>query len=365
MNKNIRLKDIIKHLEGLADPGLAMGWDNVGLQIGLADNPVSRILLTLDVTDKAVQYAIEHQVDLIVTHHPLIFKALKKITDRKFIELIKHDISVYCAHTNLDVVRKGVNFALAQKLHLTNLQFLSGETGATLYQVAVYVPQDAMHELAEGVFKRGAGVIGNYTHCLNDYQVSGQFKPGEGSNPTLGEQQKLEKVIERKLEFLVDSFNLENVLDAVRIHHPYETPVYTVTQQKRDNDNYGLGYIGELVKEIELKKLAEMVKDNLKAPFVKLWLAGKVPDTPVKKVAICGGSGSSLLGNVYGNADVFVSADFTYHTVLESRLPLIDAGHYYTEFPVLSMLETELSCFDVVITTFPFDQHEIKDQIII
>ncbi len=365
MTNNIMVKDIVKKINEFADPGLAMEWDNVGLQVGLPENSVERVLLSLDVTDKVVEFAINNKIDLIVSHHPLIFRPIKKITNDRFIKLIKNDIAVYCAHTNLDVIKKGVNYALAEKLQLKNLQFLSGETGAKLYQVAVYVPQDSMYEVAEGVFRNGAGVIGSYNHCLNDHEVSGQFRPGDGSNPFIGSHNTLEKVIERKLEFMVESFNLKGVLEAIKVYHPYETPVYTVTQQNRNSDNFGLGIIGELDAETDLRQLAEDVKTVLKAPFVKLWLAGKCNVVRVKRVAVCGGSGSSLLGKVYGRADVFVSADFTYHTVLDSRIPLIDAGHFYTEHPVLEILEKEISCFDIEIVTFPFDQHDIKDQIII
>ena len=181
----------------------------------------------------------------------------------------------------------------------------------------------------------------------------------------LGETGKLEKVIERKLEFLVDSINLNEVLSAIKKQHPYETPVYTVTKQGRDSDNFGLGLIGELENEMSIEELAREVKVRLQAPFVKLWLAKKSRTTQVSKVAICGGSGSSLLGKTYGRADIFISADFSYHTVLESQIPLIDAGHFYTEFPVMAYLNEKLSCFDLQVIEFPRDQHEINNQIII
>jgi dinuclear metal center YbgI/SA1388 family protein len=358
---NIKVSDIVKHVNGIADPGLAMDWDNVGLQLGLPDNMVNKVMLTLDVTSNAVEYAIKNNIDMIISHHPLIFRSLKKITDRNMIQLIKNDIAVYCAHTNLDVVKKGVNFALAEKLKLKKLQFLSTETGSELLQVAVYVPQDSMDELAGELFKRGAGIIGDYSHCLSDYEVSGQYLPGIDSDPTVGEKGKLEKVIERKLEFLVDSFKLEDVLSAIKAYHPYETPVYTVTHQERDSDNYGLGLIGELDKPLTIEVLAKDVKDSLDAPFVRLWLAGKNKDSLVKKIAVCGGSGTSLLAKTYGKADLYISADFSYHTLLDSQIPLIDAGHFHTEIPVMENLKRALSCFDLNIVEFPREQHEINN----
>lgn len=361
----ITVSDIVSHLHKIANPGLAFDWDNVGLQIGSPQQEVKKILLTLDVTKNAVEKAIDEKADLIISHHPIIFKPIKKITNPLYLKLIQNNISVYCAHTNLDVVKKGVNFALAEKLGLNNLEFLSTETGAKLYHVAVYVPQDSMIEIANAVFEAGAGTIGNYTNCLNDYEVSGQYKPMEGSDPILGEQDKLEKVVERKLEFFVDSFNLQKVISAMKKAHPYETPAYAVYPQERQSENYGLGLIGELSKAVTLKDFAEIVKKNLNAPFVKLWLADKELESIVQKVAICGGSGSSLLPQVYGRADVFVSSGFNYHTLLDSKIPLIDAGHFYTENPVLKNLREMLADFDVEIIQLEADEHEIKKEIII
>ena len=363
--KMITVSDIVSHLHKIANPGLAFDWDNVGLQIGNPEQEVKKLLFTLDVTNNAVKKAIDEKADLIISHHPIISKPIQKITNPLYLRLIQNNISVYCAHTNLDVVKKGVNFALAEKLGLNKLEFLSTETGAKLYHVAVYVPQDSMIEVANAVFKAGAGNIGNYKNCLNDYEVSGQFKPMEGSSPILGKQDKLEKVVERKLEFFVDSFNLQKVITVMKKTHPYETPAYAVYPQERQSDNYGLGLIGELSKAVTLKDFAEIVKKNLNAPFVKLWLADKKQGTIISKVAICGGSGSSLLPQVYGRADVFVSSGFDYHTMLDSKIPLIDAGHFYTENPVLENLRNMLSGFDVEIMELKINEHEIKNEMII
>jgi len=363
--KIFTVSDIVSHLHRIADPSLAYKWDNVGFQLGDGNQEVKKILLTLDVTENAINKAVKENVDLIISHHPFIFKPVKKITNPLYLKLIKNDISVFCAHTNLDVIKKGVNSALAAKLNLQNVEFLTSESGATVYQVAVYVPSDSMVKVAEAVFSSGAGIIGNYTNCMNDYEVSGQFMPREGSNPILGSQDKLEKVVERKLEFFVDSFKLNKVLEIMKKVHPYETPAYSVNLQHKPNENYGLGMLGELQQEMSLKDFAKTVENKLKAPFVKLWKAGKSVDTKVKRIAICGGSGTSLLSRTYGKADVFVSADFTYHTVLDSRIPLIDAGHFYTENPVLGNLQEMLSGFDLEIIELQPNEHEIKDQIII
>ena len=360
--KPVKIKDIVNHIHKIANPGLAEEWDNVGFQLGDAEQEVKKILLTLDVTGNAVNKAIKEKVDLIISHHPFIFRPVKKITNPLYLKLIRNNISVFCAHTNLDVIKKGVNFALAEKLSLTNLEFISNETGSKLYHVAVYVPEDSKTEVANAVFEAGAGILGNYSHCSNDYKVNGQFKPLAGSNPTIGEKSKLEKVVERKLEFFVDSFNLNRVIEAMKSSHPYETPAFAVYPQEKKSENYGLGLIGDLNKELTIEEFSKFVKKRLKAKFVKLWLADKSMEDIVKKVAICGGSGSSLLPLVYGRADVFVSADFTYHTLLDSKIPVIDAGHFYTEYPVLKNLKEMLSEFDVKVIQLKAEEHEIQSE---
>ncbi len=364
-DNKVIVSDIVAHIHKIANPSLAYEWDNVGFQLGDGNQEVNKILLTLDVTENAINKAISENADLIISHHPFIFKPIKKITNPIYLKLIKNNISVFCAHTNLDVIKKGVNSALAKKLDLQNVEFLTTESGASVFQVAVYVPSDSMVKVADAVFASGAGIIGNYSNCMNDYEVSGQFMPLEGSNPILGTKDKLEKVVERKLEFFVDSFKLNKVIEVMKKAHPYETPAYSVNLQSKPNENYGLGMLGELKQEMTLEDFAKTVKKNLQAPFVKLWKAGKSAKTKVEKIAICGGSGTSLISKVYGRTDVFVSADFTYHTVLDSHIPLIDAGHFYTENPVLDNLREMLSEFDLEVIELKPNEHEIKDQIII
>jgi dinuclear metal center YbgI/SA1388 family protein len=358
--KIITVSDVVNLLHKTAHPDLAFEWDNVGFQIGDCNREVRKILLTLDVTENAINKAIQEHFDLIISHHPFIFKPLKKITNPLYLKLIKNDIAVFCAHTNLDVIKKGVNAALASKLKLQNVRFLSSESGAAVYHLAVYVPADNMIEVTEAAFAAGAGIIGNYSNCLNDYEVSGQFLPQDDSNPVLGKHGKLEKVVERKLEFFVDSFQLTRVLEAMKKAHPYETPAYAVYPQQKPNENYGLGMMGELLQEMKLNDFASFVKEQLKAPFVKLWLANKKKSDMIKKVAVCGGGGSSLLPQVHGKADVFVSSDFTYHTILESKIPLIDAGHFYTENPVLQNIREMLQFFELEIIDFKAEEHEIS-----
>ena len=360
-----KVRDIIDTFNKIAGPALAYNWDNVGLLIGDAEKQVKKVLLTLDVTENAVDKAIKNNVDMIISHHPIIFRAIKNITNPLYLKIIKHDIAVFNAHTNFDVIKNGVNFALAEKLNLKNLKFLSKESGSELFELIVYVPKDYAEQVSTAIFDAGAGEIGNYARCMNNFEVDGQFEPLQNSNPFIGKKFNLERIKEEKLEFLVDSFNLNKAINAMLKVHPYETPLYKVYQLQQKSLNYGLGLIGNTKEPIALKDFANFVKERLGAKFVKLWLGNKKADSLVKTVAVCGGTGTSLLSKVFGKADVYVSADFTYHIMLDSPIPIIDAGHFYTENPVLDKFDNLLSEFDLEVIRLFSDEHEINKEMII
>ncbi len=357
--KIIKVVDVLNLIHSFANPALAYKWDNVGLQLGSAEQPVDKILLTLDVTENAIAMAVENNYDLIVSHHPFIFKAVKKICDPRFVTLIKNDISVIASHTNLDVVKGGVNTVLANRLGLKSHQFLSTSLDSELYRFVIYVPAENADKVAEAAFRAGAGIMDNYKDCMNYSYVQGQFTPQADSNPVVGKNGEKETITELMMEFQVESFKLNKLLREVKKAHIYETPAYYVYPLKQDSPNYGLGLIGELDEEISLRHFAEFVKKELNAPNVKLWPGNKTPDKMVKKIAVCGGSGSSLLSQVHGRADVLVSADFTYHTILDSKVPIIDAGHFHTEYPVLDILCNLLKPLDVTVDIMKMDNHEI------
>jgi dinuclear metal center YbgI/SA1388 family protein len=338
-------RDIFALLESFAPSRLAYNWDNAGLLVGNREAETERILLTLDITPSVVDYAVAKGFDLIISHHPLIINPLKRITNPMLLKLIENKVAVFTMHTNLDIIKDGVNKALADKFGLQKREFISCDT--PVYHIALYAPPVEAQRIADAVHAAGGGIIGNYSHCLNSYTVDGQFKPLSGSNPVLGTAGELEEVREMKLEFFVDEPLLDRVKEAIHNSHPYETPAYSIYPLHQTSLNYGLGVIGEREEPCSLKELALAAKECLSAPFVKLWLAGKTADTMIRKIAVCGGSGSSLIEAVTGKADVFISADFTYHKILESTIPLIDAGHYYTEFPVLEVLRNLLHSLEV------------------
>jgi dinuclear metal center YbgI/SA1388 family protein len=352
------VSDFIKIIHDFASPALAYDWDNVGFLLGDAALPVKKVLLCLDITNDSVDYAVKNDADLIISHHPMIFKPIKKITNPLFLKLIKNDIAVISAHTNLDITKGGVNHRLAELLQLSELEILSSSTGSDHYQVAVYVPASHLQIVKKAVFDAGAGKFGNYSHCCAEFEGNGQFKPLEGSDPFQGKQDKLENISEVKLEFFTESFYLPKVLSAMHKAHPYETPVYAVYPQKQDSPNFGLGLIGSLPQPVSISSFAHQAKHILKSPRLNLWLADKKPDADISRIAVCGGSGGSLISLASNRCDLFLSGEFGYHNMMDSPLPLIEAGHFHTEYPVLQVIKQLIDSPQLEVEIMPLTLHE-------
>lgn len=361
----MQVAELLPLLNKLAPQGLASSWDNVGLQVGQPDWKADSILLTLDVTANVIDYAIKHKVNLILSHHPFIFRPISNVTRPDIISLIEHKIAVIAMHTNLDVVPQGVNYALAEILDLKVTGYLSSETGSKWYHGSVTVPPLYADKLMEAIYNAGAGRIGFYDNCSTRHEVTGTFRALDNANPFLGEKGILDKVDEVELEFMVDSFNLNAVKKAIATAHPYETPAVYFVEVANENPAYGLGLICETEKAQSLSAFGKEVKAKLNAPYIQLWTAGKKKTQTVKTIAICGGAGGSLINKATGLADVLITGDINYHAMLESRIPLINAGHFYTEYPVLSKLQTILKDNHIKSAIFPPDVHEVNQNILL
>jgi len=333
----MKISEIMQAVDNFAPTALAMNWDNVGLMVGQREWEVSKVYVTLDVTPTAMEEAIAMGCQLILSHHPLIFKAQKSITDPMLIKLIQHSIAVISLHTNFDVAEDSVNHALAKALGLKVIDRLTEESGAGYHHLVVYCPVGHADRISEAAWNAGAGKIGSYEKCATRYNVNGYFRAGERSKPFINKPEG-SSVQETALEFWCDSFRLHSVLKAIQIAHPYETPALYHFPVSNSNPAYGLGLVCKPEQAIGLQQLATRVKERLGCPHTKLWTAGKGMDTPIEKIAICGGSGGTLLAAASAKAEVFISGDITYHTFLDSRIPIIDAGHFYTEYPALQVL---------------------------
>ncbi|HEY4549457.1 MAG TPA: Nif3-like dinuclear metal center hexameric protein [Bacillus sp. (in: firmicutes)] len=330
--KKINGHEIIQLFEQFSPKQYAMEGDRIGLQIGRLNKPVHRVMIALDVLEEVVDEAIEKEVDLIIAHHPLIYRPLKNImTDqmpgRMIEKLLKHDITVYAAHTNLDVAKGGVNDLLAEALELSNTEVLVPTHEIHLKKLVVYVPTEQCKRVKEALGNAGAGAIGNYSHCLFSSSGIGQFLPEENANPYIGDKGKLEQVNEERIETLFPDYLEKKVVQAMIKAHPYEEVAYDIYRVDNKGESLGLGRIGE-IQEVTLGEFANIVKNALDVPTVRV--VGDL-QSKVRKVAVLGGDGNKYISSAkFKGADVYITGDLYYHVAHDAMmmgLNVIDPGH--------------------------------------
>ncbi|HPV14158.1 MAG TPA: Nif3-like dinuclear metal center hexameric protein [Candidatus Cloacimonadota bacterium] len=353
----MEIKEILREIEGFAPLTLAMSWDNVGLLVGDASQEVSKAVTCLDVDDNAVNKAIEVGAELIVSHHPLIFRAINRITNPLLLKLIEHGIAVISLHTNLDVAPKSVNQVLADSLGLTVIEHLSHETGNTWHRFSLTVPVDDLEQVRQAIFSSGAGLIGLYDNCSQSHRITGTYRALEGSNPYIKGEGTM-SVDEYELEFMVDESRLGATIEAIKNTHPYETPAFYHYPVSNANPAYGLGLVCENDSGLSLSQLQKLCRDKLHNPAPRLYLLGKDAAFIPQRIAICGGSGGSLISVANRKADLFISGDFSYHQIFDSGLPLIDAGHFFTEYPVVHYLAEKLQEMGLEADILEMDKHK-------
>jgi dinuclear metal center YbgI/SA1388 family protein len=342
----MRVRDVARIIETFSPPWIAWERDNVGLQVGNADRVVRKVLLTLDVTKNVIEEAERRRAELIVSHHPLLFRPARAIVQSdsvgKFVlSLAEKKIALFSAHTNLDSCTDGVNLALANSLGLKNVRFLSPLKGL-LAKIAVYIPADQVESVRKAMAEAGAGVLGEYSECSFEIAGRGSFRGSTLSNPTIGQKGHLEFAQEVKLEMVVPRARAQAAIAAMKLVHPYEEVAYDLFTLENESQNYGLGAVGSLSKPVALSRFLDRLKLKLHAQRVRF--VGET-NRPVQTIAVCGGSGSEFLSDaINAKADVFVTADVRYHTFCEAegRIALIDAGHWETEHIVLPNLRKML-----------------------
>ncbi len=343
-------KEIIKHIEEWAPKEIAWQKDNVGLQVGAVNREAANVLLCLEVTDKVIDDAIKKDCKFIFSHHPLLFQPLKKIdllNDKNSLlveKLIKNDITLYSAHTNLDFTKDGVSFELAKTLKLNNISFLVNSK-SDRFKLSVFVPENAVDMVADAIFESGGGIIGEYSECSFRTAGKGTFKGSEKSNPAIGRQGRRETVEESRLEVVVDSWKLNQVVSAMIKAHPYEEVAYDIYRLENRNAGYGAGAVGELPDAMSSEEFLKYVSMHLKINNFR-YVKGR--NASVRKIALCGGSGSELIGDAIGSgADAFITADIKYHAFHDAaeKILLIDAGHYETEIFSLNEVQRRLNVF--------------------
>lgn len=341
------VSQITEIVENLAPPYLRYEKDKIGLQVGSKKASVSKVLIALEVTDEVVREARDKGVQLIVSHHPLIFRSLDRVVADDHIgglvtALIKADISLIAAHTNLDRVKDGVSDVLARALGLEDIEVLQPAGDIQMFKLAVFVPKENVDEMIQALGNAGGGVIGDYSHCTFRTKGEGTFYPMPGAKPYLGEVGELSQVEEYRLEILVNPSALNKVIQSMLDVHPYEEVAYDVYEVKNPPAGVGFGRVGNMVKPKTLRECVRSWKDVLDAD---LRVAGDL-DMEIKRVAVCGGSGADLMSIAKASgADVFVTGDIKYHAAHDARameLAIIDAGHAETEKLIVPVLAKEI-----------------------
>ncbi|MEX1192333.1 MAG: Nif3-like dinuclear metal center hexameric protein [Brumimicrobium sp.] len=332
---DILVNDITAYLEQLAPLSSQESYDNSGLITGDKQQIVSGALLSLDCTEAVVEEAIEKGVNLIISHHPIIFKGLKKINgnnyvERTIIKAIKNDIAIYAIHTNLDNYRFGVNYEIAQRVGLKNLQILTPNENV-LKKLVVFCPSAQKNEFSQALFDAGAGNIGDYSQCSFETSGVGGFLPEENTNPTIGKVGERETVEETKIEVIISSHNERNILNAMNSAHPYEEVAYDLFSLSNVNHYEGAGMIGELEKPIKVNDFLKKLKTQFNCGTIRHTALVK---DKIKRVAFCGGAGSFLLKSAKAKkADIYITGDFKYHEFFdaENQIIIADIGHYESE----------------------------------
>ncbi len=352
------VQDVINHLHELAPLNYAEDFDNVGLLVGDKNQTVTGVLVTLDTLEAVVDEAIENNCNLIVSFHPIIFKGLKKLTGKTYVErvvikAIQHNIAIFSIHTALDNAFQGVNSIICDQLQLQNKKILMPQSG-TLKKLQTYVPNENAEALRIALFNAGAGSIGNYDSCSFNLEGKGTYRGNEESNPTLGKKGELHTENETLISVVFAKHLESKVLKALFNAHPYEEVAYEITTLDNTNQYIGMGMIGELAQEMEELDCLKYVKQKMNTECVRhSELRGK----PVKKIAVLGGSGSFAIGAAKASgADLLVTADLKYHDFFsaENSILLADIGHYeseqFTKSFLVDYLSKKITNFAVVLS---------------
>ena len=345
----MKVKNLLNDLDKIAPFFLQENFDNSGIQFADLDAPITKILLSLDVTQEILGEALENKVNLIIAHHPILFSPLKQITKQKnpiLFKAITTKINLLAMHTNYDLAENGLNDYVANLLGIKKISPLQSSS-EKIFKFTVYVPAKHADKVSRAIFKAGAGKIGKYTETSFNIIGKGTFKPMEGTNPFIGKIGKREEVREIKIETVVTERALDSVIQTMKDNHPYEEPAYDIYELKT-KPSYGIGIFGEIDKEVEISKFSLEVKNRLRAQYIRLI---KSNNRKIRKVALCTGSGGSLLEQVTNkSANLYITGDITYHTALRAKelgLNVLDVEHFDTEKFFIEALYNQLIKFGV------------------
>ena len=327
--------DLATHIETLAPLAYQESYDNVGLLVGHPNTDITGVLVTLDVTEAVVDEAVAKGCNVIVAHHPIIFKGLKKLNGKTYVErtvikAVKNDVALYAAHTNLDNVAGGVNFTIAETLKLKNIRVLAPKT-QVLTKLVTFVPIADTQRVLDALYAAGAGQIGEYKNCSFRVNGTGTFQPGGQAHPVIGEVDHYHEEPENRIEVIIPTHQQSQLLTALRQAHPYEEVAYYLTPLGNLHQDVGSGAVGDLPESLTGEAWLSYLKTHMNLNLIRYT---PFPNRSISRVAVCGGVGSFLLPDALrAGADVFVTADYKYHEFFdaEERISICDIGHYESE----------------------------------
>lgn len=330
-----KIHHLAAHMEQFAPLAYQETYDNAGLIVGDLNAEITGVLVTLDATEAVIDEALAKGCNVVVAHHPIMFKGLKKLNGRNYVEravikAIKNDVALYAAHTNLDNVVGGVNFKIAEKLGLENVRVLAPKT-QVLTKLVTFVPVADTQRVLDALHAAGAGQIGNYSNCSFRVEGVGAYQASPDANPVLGEIGEYHQEAEHRIEVIIPTHQQDQLLSALRQAHPYEEVAYYLTPVANANQEVGSGAVGDLPEPLTGSAWLTYLKQNMGLTLIRYT---HLPDRPIRRVAVCGGVGSFLLPDaIRSGADVFVTADYKYHEFFDAdgRIGICDIGHYESE----------------------------------
>ena len=352
------VQDVINHLEELAPLAYAEDFDNVGLLIGDKNTKVTGILVTLDTLEAVVDEAIQENCNLIVSFHPIIFKGLKKITGKNYVErvvikAIKHNIAIYSIHTALDNALQGVNDMICNELGLKNKHILIPQS-ETIKKLTTYVPKDEAELLRNALFSSGGGSIGNYSNCSFNVEGYATFNGNETSNPTKGKKGTIHTEAETKITITFPKHLETQIIQTLFKSHSYEEVAYEVTTLENKNQNIGIGMVGEFEHSMTELDFLAFLKDKMNTKCVR---HSTLLNKSIKKIAVLGGSGSfAIEAAKAAGAEAFITSDLKYHDffLAENQLVLADIGHYeseqFTKNLLVAYLTKKITNFAIILS---------------
>lgn len=342
-------------LEHLAPLGSQESYDNSGLIVGNPMMDVKGVLLSLDCIEQTVDEAIELGANLIIAHHPIIFKGLKQLNGKNYVErtvikAIKNDIAIYAIHTNLDNYKLGVNYEIAQRIGIKKPKILAPAQNV-LKKLVFFCPIDEAEKVSQAIYNAGGGTIGEYKNCNFKTTGVGSFTPGELANPSKGKINQPEEVEEYRIEILIPSHKEQQIIAAMKEAHSYEEVAYEIYPIHNQNQDEGAGMVGELNQAMPVEKFLLHLKSVFNCKIIR---HTELVKNEIKKVAFCGGSGSFLLNKAkHSGADIYISGDFKYHEFFDADKQIIiaDIGHFeseqYTPHLILALLKKNFLNFAI------------------